>query len=429
MWQRALKEDQSMRPEVRLSLPALTTCKTLLSFRPQMRSNRLLKLGDEVACSLGGDIAPVPSSALFTMRHLGSRHKEVSQWQAQIFESIGQVDLELTAVEQSKDTAERCLQEKQLFGQLIGGCVAIGYGLCSAVQGQSRVLDELKREEQLNNEIKELLQKQICVLLIKSSSLKEIRTRLLADFQDKSEAIKLTTKCINHRLQTSSSELPGGQHKPNYVSYDHWLSHCKALKGKADHLMKDSSIYRQNLRFTLVNEKNAQERQRRSVDDALRQKINELSQLQNALVWERQRLRDEMTDQTRCVQNAVGQIRSCDSKLQQATQRLDILDQRPRQELCLDQAFFTLRLEEHDLANMAAGLLSVLKHAQQELECTQKTMITVQDHIDRNARTMGEAQKCQKLHQSFLPALDPAVVFANKHAVRPGRSSAYSYLQ
>ncbi|KAM8840522.1 tektin-B1-like [Spinachia spinachia] len=415
-----------MRPEVRLSLPTLTTYKTLLSCRPQLRSNRLLKLGDEVACFLDGDIAPAPTSALFTMRHLASRHKEVSQWQTQMFESIGQVALEMTAVEQGKDTAERCLQEKQLHSQLIGSCVAIGYGLCS---GPNRVLAELKKEEQLNNEIKELLQKQICVLLSKLRSLKEIRTQLLADFQDKSEAIKLTTKCINHRLETASTELPAGQYKPNYVSYDHWLTHCKDLKGTADHLMKDSSTFRQNLRFTLVTEKNAQERQRRSVDDALRNKINELSQLQNALVWERQRLRDEMTDQTRYVQNVVGQIRNCDSKLQQATQRLDILDQRPREELCLDQAFFTLRLEEHDLANMAAGLLSVLKHSQQELENKHKTMMTLQDHIDQNACTMLEAQKCQKLHQSFLPALDPAVVFANKPAVRPGRSSAYSYLQ
>ncbi|XP_077937774.1 uncharacterized protein LOC144383582 isoform X2 [Gasterosteus aculeatus] len=89
---RALKEDQSMRPEVRLSLPALTTYKIPLSCRPQLQSNRLLNLGD--------DVAPVPSSALFTMRHLGSRHNEVSRWQAQIFESIGKVDFEITAVEQ-----------------------------------------------------------------------------------------------------------------------------------------------------------------------------------------------------------------------------------------------------------------------------------------------------------------------------------------
>lgn len=96
----------------------------------------------------------------------------------------------------------------------------------------------------------------LCVILCfnaLSSSLTDIRTQLLADFQDKGEAIKLTTKCMTQELSTPSTQLPAGQYKPDHVSYDKWLSRCRDLRLTADKLIKDSSTFRGNLRFTLAN--------------------------------------------------------------------------------------------------------------------------------------------------------------------------------
>ncbi|XP_031152163.1 tektin-B1-like isoform X2 [Sander lucioperca] len=392
MWQRrALKEDQ-LRSDVRFTLPVLSTNKSLLSCNPQLGSNKELKLGEESICTLGEDISRVPSATCSTMRHLSSRHTEVSQWQAQISGSIGQLDREISALEQMKDTAECCLQEKQLYSQLMSDCVAIGNSLSSAVQRQDRVLIELKKEEQLTNEIRELLQKQICILLNKLSSLKQIRTQLLADFQDKSEAIKLTTKCITYNLNTTCSRLPAGQYKPNYL-------------------------------------KNAQERQRCSTNDGLRKKVNELSKVQHTLIWERQRTRDEFSDLTKDLEKVVGQIRNCDSKLHQVTHRLDILNQRPRYELCLDQPYFNLTLEKHDLTKMAAGLRPILKRSQQDLELTRRRLMILEDNLAKNAFALEVERKCQNLHQSFLPALDTIVVLANRPRLCTGNHRAHSYLQ
>lgn len=122
--------------------------------------------------------------------------------------------------------------------------------------------------------------------------------------------------------------------------------------------------------------------------------------------------RDEFSDLTKDLEKVVGQIRNCDSKLHQVTHRLDILNQRPRYELCLDQVsvspssysydivavrsteshklhvnsqllplwiydgfnplllflllqpYFNLTLEKHDLTKMAAGLRPILKRSQ-----------------------------------------------------------------
>lgn len=76
---------------------------------------------------------------------------------------------------QVKDTAECCLQEKQLYSQLMGDCVAINNGLNTEVLLQDCVRIELRKEEQLTNEIRELLQKQICILLHKLRSDRHIQ--------------------------------------------------------------------------------------------------------------------------------------------------------------------------------------------------------------------------------------------------------------
>ncbi|XP_071355652.1 tektin-2-like [Trachinotus anak] len=431
MWQhRALKEDQ-LSSGAGFTLPVLSSSNSLLTRRPQLQRSKVLKLNEEIICTLGEDISRIPSATRSTMRHLGSRHTEVSQWQAQISDSIGRVDREISAVELVKDAAECYLQERQLYSQLMTDCVALQKSLSTAVLTQDHILIQLKKEEQLTSETRELLQRQICSLLHKLRTLREIRTQLLADFQDKGEAIKLTTKCITHEVSTPSSQLPAGQYKPNHVSYDKWLSHCKDLRLTADNLIKDSSTFRGNLRFTLANLKNAQESQRRSTADSLRKKINELSRVQDMMTWERQRVRDEISDLTKDIHKVMGQIRNCDSKLHQATHRLDILNQRPRHELCLDQPHMSLTLEKYDLTKMATGLQPVLKQSQQELQLTHRRLMILEDKLSKNAQTLDVEQKCRNLHQSFLPALDTTVVLANKPQIRTtvGCSRAHAYLE
>lgn len=66
-----------------------------------------------------------------------------------------------------KDTAEARLQEKQLYCQLMSDCVSVSNSLSSAVLRNDCVFTQLKTEERLTNEIKEMLQKQICILLNK----------------------------------------------------------------------------------------------------------------------------------------------------------------------------------------------------------------------------------------------------------------------
>ncbi|XP_072227224.1 tektin-B1-like [Leuresthes tenuis] len=393
--------------------------------------DQLPLLDDTMFSTLGDDISQVPSAIRNTMGHLTSRHMEVSQWQAFISESISRVDREIAAVEQVKVVAERCLHERQLYSQLMSNCVALSCGLTSTVLRQDRVFNELRKEEHLTNESRDLVQTQICCLLDKLSSLQKLRTQLLADFQDKSEAIKLTSKCITHQFETPSSRLPTCQYKPIHVSYEKWLSHCKNLRLTAENLVKESSSFRGNLQFSLTNLKNSQERQRHSTDTSLRRKIHELTRFQDTMMWERQRIKEEISDLTKDIQKVASQVRNCDSRLHQANHRLDILNHRPRYELCLDNPHISLTLEKQDLTKMEAGLRSVLKRTQQNLELTHRRLVILEDKLAKNACTLEMEQRCQKVHQSFLPALDTAVVLTNKPRMPAAinTSSICTYLQ
>ncbi|XP_005797496.2 tektin-4-like [Xiphophorus maculatus] len=414
MWKNNPKMDCLQESEGKLTLPALADGISLSYNKPRPQKDHYVKLNEIFFSLHSNNIARVPLSVRDTMGHFTSRHMEISHWQAHIYELIRRIEREIICVEQAKETAENCLQERQLYSQLLSDCVALSSSLCSEGMRQDPVFLKLKKEEQMTNESREVLQKQIFILLDKLGALKAVRSRLLHDFQDKVEAIKLTTKCITFEVDTPCSHIPAPSIKPNHVSYETWLSHCQNLKLTAENLLKDSSACRANLMFLLANLKDAYERQRNSTAEAIRRKIQELTKLQDSLNLEKQKILQEISDLNKDIQRLLQHIQNCESRLHQITHLLEILNQRPRFELCLDNPHNALVLERQDLAKMLAGLQSVLQLTQQNLAVAQKHLIFVEEKLLKNAQTLDVARKCQALHQSFRLAVDTSVVLGNK---------------
>lgn len=65
----------------------------------------------------------------------------------------------------------------------------------------------------------------------------------------------------------------------------------------------------------------------------------------------------------------------------------------------------------------------------QDLELSHRHLMILEAKLAKNGCTIELEQKCQNLHQSFIPALDTIVVLANKPGLSIGHSSAQSYLQ
>lgn len=66
-----------------------------------------------------------------------------------------------------KSTTEGVLQEKQRYSHLLNDCMTLSISVSSAELAQDRVNNRLKKEEQLTNENRCMLEKQIYILLDK----------------------------------------------------------------------------------------------------------------------------------------------------------------------------------------------------------------------------------------------------------------------
>ncbi|XP_042074859.1 uncharacterized protein LOC102312678 [Haplochromis burtoni] len=142
------------------------------------------------------------------------------------------------------------------------------------------------------------------------------------------------------------------------------------------------------------------------------------------LLLKRKQISDDISDQTKEIQKLKCEIRSCDTKLDHASQRLDILNQRPGYELCWDLPHISLTLENYDLVKIGAGLRSALKFSHQNLELQNKHLMIVEEELSKNAHILGVEQKCQSLLQTFQPAHDTVVVLANKAKLHKTTSSS-----
>lgn len=67
----------------------------------------------------------------------------------------------------------------------------------------------------------------------------------------------------------------------------------------------------------------------------------------------------------------------------------------------------------------------------QDTEVKRRHLMIVEDKLAKNACALDVQQKCLNLHQSFLPALDTAVVLANKPRIcaATGRYTPIAHLQ
>ncbi|XP_038160010.1 uncharacterized protein LOC119795848 [Cyprinodon tularosa] len=275
------EQDSHQKSGCKLTLPALYDDKRLLLQRQQFKRDKMLNR-DELYLTLQGvDISKVNGAYSNTMGHLKSRHMEISYWQALIKESIHLVDSEIAYVEQMKEMVEHCLHERKVYSQLMGRCVALSRCLGSASLNHDQVFVQLKKEERLAMENREVLKKQAVIILNK--------LRLKKDFQDKLEALKVTTRCITFEMTTQCSGLTAGPLKPTHVSYEQWLSQCQHLKMMADKLVRDSTNCREKLQFLLLNLNGSSERQHCRTGESLRRKIHDLTVIGDRLNMEKHR--------------------------------------------------------------------------------------------------------------------------------------------
>ncbi|XP_029918818.1 tektin-B1-like [Myripristis murdjan] len=407
------------RPVTRccLKLPQLTSNSSLVAQRSLSRGGSGFRLNQEICCAPNYAFPQIPRLSYGTMRQLSARREELSRWQTQASESISRVDQEVTTLQQVREVAEQCVQEKMSHCQVLLECVRLRS--TTGDLSQDPVLLELQKEEQLAQQIRELVQSKISILLDKLSSLREIRTQLQQEYQDKGEAIKINTKCVTYDPSTLANHHYPDQTTTGTHSYDQWLSRCRSLKQTVDKLLQECCSFRGNLKYTLAKVKNTLESQRSATDRVLRRRINEIVRAKEVLEWERHQVNVTITDLVEEKRQVEAQLMNCESTMQLAQSRLDILTQRPGRELCLDQPQISLMSEADNLAKVASGLRMKLQLTQQTLQPEYRSLYILEDQLADKARALDVDLRCQSLCQRHLPVCGSTAVITNKTEPHP----------
>ncbi|CAL1584673.1 unnamed protein product [Knipowitschia caucasica] len=360
------------------------------------------------------DISQIPAVIHHTKAHLGLRHTELCQWRSKIEECASKVQQETCQIVQMIDRAESCLAQQQLYSGLLEDCVSLCNSITVDQVKQHATAAEIRKEQALGTETRDSLQKQILALKDKLNSLKNVHCHLLSDHQDKTDAIRLTSKCITI-ISTAPAIPPSAvKNQPGQVSYDHWLNHCNQLRMWAEKQVQEASSFRANMRFTLSHFKVAHDCRRQQVDAALRKSVHNLKKEEINLLWERDNLQKEIANRKKSVQNISNQMQNCYTKLHQASHCLNLLNYRPGKELCMDQPFVSLTHEKGDLTNLAIGIRPFLNRSQQNLELTKCHLRTVEDKLAKTTHALDIMYRCQNRRHSLQPQHLTTAVMINR---------------
>ncbi|KAM6959188.1 tektin-2-like [Aplochiton taeniatus] len=412
MWRPHSLKPAFLKPSVHYTQPDWYGNNSLITDRSGLQRISASKINQDLSSSREDAFTQIRWATRSTKNHLDCRAKELSLWKTQSAESIVKVDQEICALEQIKATAERCLQEKVQHRHILGECVLIRDGRMAADLVHDHVEAELKKEVELTEEFKELIQKKIYVVLDKLGRMRELRTQLMEDHQDKGKAIAINTQCQAFNLQSPNV---GYRYEPVYivngtVSYTDWLSHCKSLKLLAEKHVLDCSYFRGNLQYILAKLMNSLDSQRCVTDSYLRRRIHEMTKAKIALDWEIQQVKDtvvELVDEMHKVQK---QILTSGTETQLAHTRLDLLKQRPSFELCMDQTNIGLLLENKNLRKNTFGLQKKFLLSQKTLENLQKNLSTLRDCMIAKTHALDLDLKCQEVRRRLLSLRGTAVV-------------------
>lgn len=355
----------------------------------------MLNLSQELACSLDSSL---PSDVRSTMRQLASRHHELGQRQSLTSVGISQVEREIDALEQLKVSIESQLEERQTYALFIAECVQFKEDFEQFVQDDVYV--ELKKEQQLTNEMISALQNHIRLLLSQTNGLQVVYSQLQLDYKDKGEAIKLTAKCITH---DNSQQNQQKQLSKWHVGYNEWLSDCKKLQNTANTLLDKSAALRGNVKLTMASLKNVFERQRSNTNKAMRKRIHDMKKTEEQMHWYKQKALDEIEELKKSSQKVATEMINCKSRKFQNSNKLDTLNRRQRFELCLDEAHNSLMLQKCDLDLITSELERMLRRGHGNIEDVRRRLPAIDEKIKAQGRALQMEQKCQDMYHSILP--------------------------
>ncbi|XP_019582079.1 tektin-2 [Rhinolophus sinicus] len=346
---------------------------------------------------------------------LAERVDTVNRWKEMLDKCLTDLDAEIDALSQMKESAEQNLQAKNLPLDVAVECLTLRDSRRDVDVVRDCVEDELHKELEVIDATRKALQQKISQAFEKLCLLQEVRQQLNSDHRGKMEALDIDRGCLslnikspNISLKINPTRVPDGS-----STLQQWDDFSQFNKNRAEAEMKEAIELREAIALTIAETNNELEAQRVATEFAFRKRLREMEKVYSELKWQEKNTLEEIAELQQDIRHLEEDLRRKFLNLKLCHTRLESRTYRPNVELCRDQAQYGLTDEVHQLEATIAALKQKLAQAQDALDALYKHLARLQADITCKANSMLLDTKCMDTRrkltvpaEKFVPEVD-----------------------
>ncbi|XP_016075344.1 PREDICTED: tektin-2 [Miniopterus natalensis] len=346
---------------------------------------------------------------------LAERIDTVNRWKEMLDKCLTDLDAEIDALTQMKESAEQNLQAKNLPLDVAIECLTLRDSRRDIDVVRDPVEEELHKEVEVIDATKKALQQKISQSFEKLCLLQEVRQQLNSDHRGKMEALDIDRGCLSLNLKSPNISLKINPTRvpDNSSTLQQWDDFSRFSKNQAEAEMKEATELREAIALTIAETNNELEAQRVATEFAFRKRLRELEKVYSELKWQEKNTLQEIADLQEDIRHLEEDLRRKLLNLKLCHTRLESRTHRPNVELCRDQAQYGLTDEVHQLEATIAALKQKLAQAQDALDALYKHLARLQADIACKANSMLLDTKCMDTRrkltvpaEKFVPEVD-----------------------
>ncbi|XP_017531789.3 tektin-2 [Manis javanica] len=346
---------------------------------------------------------------------LAERIDIVNRWKEMLDKCLTDLDAEIDALTQMKESAEQNLQAKNLPLDVAVECLTLRDSRRDIDVVKDPVEEELHKEVQIIDATKKALQQKISQAFEKLCLLQEVRQQLSSDHRGKMETLDIDRGCLSLNLKSPNISLKVNPTRvPNGSStLPQWDDFSQFNKNRAEAEMKGATELREAIALTIAQTNNELEAQRVATEFAFRKRLWDMEKVYSELKWQEKNTLEEISELHEDLRHLEEDLRRKLQNLKLCHTRLESRTYRPNVELCRDQAQYGLTDEVHQLETTIAALKQKLAQAQDALDALYKHLARLQADIACKANSMLLDTKCMDTRQKltvpaekFVPEVD-----------------------
>ncbi|XP_032102828.1 tektin-2 isoform X1 [Sapajus apella] len=405
----------SVKPGQRFQLPDWHTNSYLLSTNAQLQRDASHQIRQEARVLRNETNNQTIWDEHDNRSRLAERIDTVNRWKEMLDKCLTDLDAEIDALTQMKESAEQNLQAKNLPLDVAIECLTLRESRRDIDVVKDPVEDELHKEVEVTEATKKALQQRISQAVEQLCLLQEVRQQLHSDHRGKMETLEIDRGCLslnlkspNISLKVDPTRVPDGS-----TTLQQWGNFSQFNKDRAEAELKAARELRETIALTIAETNNELEAQRVATEFAFRKRLREMEKVYSELKWQEKNTLEEIAELQEDIRHLEEDLHRKFLSLKLSHTRLEARTYRPNVELCRDQAQYGLTDEVHQLQATIAALKQKLAQAQDALDALYKHLARLQADIACKANSMLLDTKCMDTRrkltvpaEKFVPEVD-----------------------